>query len=95
MIELKILTNVYKDKVIEDEIHEVLIKKDVIVKKLTAVDDITSVQEELTEKGKCYKSRCRVHIQGEGYMVVKHKYEDIKQLKESKRYGGTTRRIGF
>lgn len=95
MIELKVMTTVYKEKVIDDEIHEVVYKKDVIMRKMTAIDDITSVQEELTEKGKLYKSRCRVHIQGEGYMIVKHKYEYIKQLKESKRYGGATTRIGF
>ena len=81
MIELKTLSNVYKDKIIDEEIHEVLYKKDVVCLKLVDPRDITSVQEVLTDHAKPYKSRCMVHIQGEGHMIVKHKYEDIKQLK--------------
>lgn len=100
MIELKVISDVYKEKeiLLEDghvAIEEVLQKKNVIRKKLVEVNDITSVQEVLTDRAVPYKTRCLVHIQGEGHMVVKHKYEYIKQLKESKRYGGQTRRIGF
>ena len=81
MIELKTLSNVYKDKVIEEQVHEVLHKKDVISLKLVDPNDITSVQEVLTEQGKIYKTRCMIHIQGEGHMIVKHKYSEMKQLK--------------
>ena len=40
MIELKILSNVYKEKVVEDEIHDVLYKRDVVALKLVDVKDI-------------------------------------------------------
>ena len=81
MIELKVLSNVYKDKVIDDEVHEVLYKRDVVSLKFVSPQDITSVQEVLTDRAKPYKNRCMVHISGEGHMIVKHKYEYIKQLK--------------
>ena len=89
MIELKIQSSVYKEKIIDEEIHDVLYKKDVVSLKLLNPEDITSVQQVLTDHAKPYKSRCMVHIQGEGHMIVKHKYEDIKKLK----HGG--RAIGF
>lgn len=90
MIELKVLSNVYKEKVIEEEIHDVLYKKDVVSLKLVDPKDITSVQQVLTDRAKPYKNRCMVHINGEGHMIVKHKYEYIKQLKQN---GGEA--IGF
>lgn len=89
MIELKILSSVYKEKIIDDEIHDVLYKKDVVSRKLVDPKDITSVQEVLTDNAKVYKSRCMVHINGEGHMIVKHKYDEIKKLKD----GGDA--IGF
>ena len=81
MIELKILNSVYKEKIIDDEVHDVLYKKDVVCLKLVDPEHITSVQQVLTDHAKPYKSRCMVHINGEGHMIVKHKYEEIKQLK--------------
>jgi hypothetical protein len=94
MIELKILTNTYKEEEGEDgQVYEVVDKKNIIIRKFVEVKDITSVQEVLTDRGQPYKSRCMVHIQGEGHMVVKHKYEYIKQLKHGGSTGGSN--IGF
>jgi hypothetical protein len=75
------LTTTYKDVVIDDEVHEVVDKKNVMLRKTVELKDITSVQEVLNERGKPYKTRCMVHIHGEGHMIVKHKYEFIKELK--------------
>jgi len=92
MIELKILSSIYKEKIIDEEIHEVLYKKDVVSLKMIDPNDITSVQQVLTDHAKPYKNRCMVHIQGEGHMIIKHKYEDIKQLKLK---NGGDRAIGY
>jgi hypothetical protein len=89
MIELKILTNTYKDVVIEDEVHEVIDKQNIVVRKLVEEKDITSVQEVLNGRGKPYKTRCMVHIANEGHMIVKHKYEELKQIKNGEQ------RIGY
>jgi hypothetical protein len=75
---------------IDEELHEVVDKENVIIKKLVDEKDITSVQEVLNGRGKPYKTRCIVHVQNEGYLKIKHKYEEIKQLKN-----GETRRIGY
>lgn len=84
MIELKVMTNTYKEMEIEGQVHEVVDKKNLIVKKLVEVKDITSVQEVLNSRDKPYKSRCMVHIANEGHMIVKHNYEYIKELKNGR-----------
>ena len=91
MIELKILTNTYKDQHTEDgEIFEVIDKQNIVVRKLVEERDITSVQEVLNGRGKPYKTRCMVHISGEGHMIVKHKYEQLKQIKNGRNTAGFT-----
>jgi hypothetical protein len=89
MIELKVMTSTYKEVVIDEEVHEVVDKKNLIIRKLVHEKDITSVQEVLNSKSVPYKTRCMVHIANEGHMIVKHSYEYLKQLKN----GATT--VGF
>jgi hypothetical protein len=93
-IEVKVLNDIYKEKVIQDEegnkfLQEVLIKKDAITKRTIHLEDIISVAETLTQRGKVYKSRCVIFLKGEGAIVIKGSYEKLKQL----RYG--EREIGF
>lgn len=84
MVELKILTNTYKEVIIEEQVVEVVDKQNIVVRKLVEVMDISSVQEVLNSKGVPYKTRCMVHILNEGHMIVKHSYEYLKQLKDGK-----------
>ena len=91
MIELKILTNLYKEKQIGDEIVEVLYKKDIVSRKCIDPEQIVSVQEAISDVGKVYKNKCIIYVQGEGHLVVKHKYDEIKKLKDD----GERRTIGY
>lgn len=92
IIEIKILNNVYKDMMQDGEPVEVLVKRDVITKKIVDIRDISSVQETLNMQGKPYKNKCMIHIQNEGHCIIKHKYEEIKKLKENGEQRG---RIGY
>jgi hypothetical protein len=75
------MTNTYKDVIIEDEVQEVIDKKNLVLRKLVDPRDITSVQEVLNTKAVPYKTRCMIHIANEGHVIVKHSYEYIKEIK--------------
>jgi hypothetical protein len=97
VIELKILNDIYKEITeVDKETKEVytyqkLVKKDVITRKLINTASIISISETLTKQGKPYKRRCQVAIKEEGYAVVRHSYEELKQVVDHKTigYGGT------
>jgi hypothetical protein len=93
-IEVKVLNDIYKEKILEDEegnkyVQEYLYKKDVITKRTIHLEDITAVSQTLMQTGKAYKSRCIIFLKGEGPITIKESYEKLKQL----RYGQPS--IGF
>jgi hypothetical protein len=74
------VSDLYKEKVIDNEIVEVLVKKDLVTRKLIKEDSVDSVEELYNERGKIYKSRCVITTNTGRTILVKHPYEETKKL---------------
>ena len=83
--ELKILTDVYKEMYNKDEegnivSYDKLIRKNVITFKTVDVSAISSCTQALTKVGYPHKRKCIVYLKEEGAFMIKHKYEEIKNM---------------
>lgn len=79
---LKTLNDIYKEKLVGEEIHEVLIKKNLIIKKDIDIKDITTVSEIYNDNGRIYKGRCVITTKTGDMYYLKHKFEEIVELKK-------------
>jgi len=82
-MELKQLSDIYKQKEVDGEIHEYLFKKNVVTRRyLDSARDIASIEELISKSGNPYKSRCSVTLTTGEQIIVKHTYEELKQYKQ-------------
>lgn len=84
----KTLNDVYKEKLIDNEIHEVLLKKDLVIRRHIDINDIASVSELSNDKGIVYKSRCVIATKDGNVYCVKHKFEEVIKLKQPIKVNG-------
>jgi uncharacterized protein YlzI (FlbEa/FlbD family) len=85
MLEIKILSDLYVDTVVGDEIVEKLVKSGIVTKKCIDEESIDEVEEYYNSKGRIYKSRCVLTLVNGNRLIVKHSYEEMKKIKEGKR----------
>ena len=82
MVELKYLSDIYKDT---KEGKSRPIKLNIQAKMFIDIKDIVGVVETFNGKGKVYKNQCAIHHMEMGRIFIKHKYEFIKNLKKDDR----------
>lgn len=73
--EFKLLTDIYKE---DAEGNLTLVKGDILSKNYIDLDDITGPFEVLTQRGVPYKTRCQIVHKDLGALIVKHRFEEIK-----------------
>ena len=57
-----------------------IIKRNLPVKKLVAINDIKNPTQLFSEKGLLIKNKCRIFVKDEGDLVINKSYEYIKNL---------------
>ena len=62
----------------EDNIK--VIKRNLPVKKLVAVQDIKNPTQIFNKKGAIIKTKCRIFLKDEGELVINKSYEQVKQI---------------
>jgi hypothetical protein len=86
---VKQISDIYKHKEIEGELHEVLFKKNVITRRyIESPNKITSVDEVLTANGKPYKSRCLITLETGEQIMIKHSFDEIINYKQPNKIRG-------
>lgn len=79
LYEFKVIKDLYDEP---DEAGESkLIKKGIITKQLLELDEL-SISEVINNYGRIYKNRCLIQHRDLGQIMVMHKYNDIKELKQ-------------
>lgn len=84
----KTLTDIYIEKVIEGEIHDVLLKKNVVSRKYIEPTEIATVNEVMNKRGRIYKSQCMITLKDGTPVLLKHKFDEIVKLKQPYRVNG-------
>lgn len=84
----KTLTDIYKEKVVDDQVHEVLVKKDVITRKYIEIDQIATINEAVNTKGRIYKSKCVITLTDGTPIVLKHNFDEVVALKQPRKVNG-------
>jgi hypothetical protein len=77
--EFKIVRDLYTEPDLEG--NSTLIKRGIVLRQLLELDEF-SITEVVSEKGRVYKNRCGLMHRDLGQIVVMHKYDEIKRLKQ-------------
>ena len=85
MLEIKILSDIYNEKIIDGEVHDVLVKKGLITKKFIDEATISTVEQYYNSKGTIYKSKCILTLVDGQTLVVKHPYDRMKKVMKGDR----------
>ncbi len=89
--EFKIIVDLYSTPDAEGKQH--LIKKNIIKRKTINIEDIKSVEQVTSEKGKIVKDKCLIEYTNDNAIIVKAKYSEVYQLING--IVGNAKAIGF
>jgi hypothetical protein len=57
-----------------------VIKRNLPVKKLVAIQDIKNPTQIFNKKGAVVKTKCRIYLKDEGELIINKSYEQVKQI---------------